>query len=115
MTFRSINAAFDALRSAAFGSVGASYAALGDPLSRPAVALILSSSLDKDVLISTDGSTDMIYLGAAATITIGFGANGEAGDRFYLPKGTQLYQKRGPAGASGSGSIGVTVIYEALR
>lgn len=112
MTYVSeIIADFETLRSAAFGSVGASYTAMGNALSNPASALIIVSGLDEDVLLSIDGSTDQIGIPAGLTTNIDFGSNRQGTGKLYLPKGTIIYQKQGAAGAPSSGTLYVTVMY----
>lgn len=109
--FKGYKAAFEAVRSAAFGSVGAAYAALGSATTQPAAFIIVSSSLDKDAYLSLDGSTDHLYVPAGASFNIAFESNKASGSILQLPKGSQFYQKRGPGGASGSGQISVMVGY----
>jgi len=109
-------ATFEGLRSVAAGSVTASYTALGSALSNPAVLLVFTSTLDSDVLISLDGSTDQVYIptppsGESVTISFELGANKEGTSKLQLPKGTQVSLKRGAGGASSSGSIYLMVMY----
>lgn len=106
-----IKAKWEALRTVAFGSVGASYAALGSALSNESVVIYIRSTLNKDAYISFDGSTDHIYVGSGDLVVYDLGANRYADARLVVPKGTQIYQKRGPGGASSSGSLFVSVVY----
>ena len=95
----------------AFGSVGASFAALGSPLSNPITVLHIRSTLNQDVYLSFDGSTDHVYVGAGDLVFYDIGTNKYGGGKLLLPKGTQIYQKRGPGGASGSGNLFVMTLY----
>ncbi|MGD8326454.1 MAG: hypothetical protein PVF65_06030 [Sphingomonadales bacterium] len=106
-----VKAKWEAVRSAAFGSVGATYAAIGDPLSNAAIVLHIRSTLDKDVYISMDGSTDHIYVGAGDLVVYDIGTNKIGDSKLLVPKGTQIYQKRGPGGASSSGNLFVMTLY----
>lgn len=102
---------FEEARSVAYTGVGASYAALGDPLANEGSVLIINNSVDKDVLISFDGATDHLYLSAAETMIINIESNHSGSGQLALPKMTQIYQKRGPGGAGGSGNLFVMVGY----
>lgn len=102
---------FEALRSAAFGAVGASYTAMGNPTSHPAVALKVRSTLDQDCLLSINGVTDQIPVAASDNFILDFGANKEGTGKLYLAQDTTIYQKQGAAGAPGSGNLYVAVIY----
>jgi len=53
-------AAFDTLRSVAFGSLTTSYVIVGAALTAPAVCVAFKNNTDGIVLVSTDGSTDML-------------------------------------------------------
>lgn len=112
MTFVAhIRAQFEPLRSVAFGSVGATYAALGTALSSPASALYIRSTLNQDALISLDGVADHLYVGAGASLAIDFGSNKQGTTLLALPRLTQLYQKQGAGGASSSGALYLMVLY----
>jgi len=105
-----IKAKWEALRSAAFGSVGAPYAALGDPLAHPALLMRIVSTLNQDVLLSFDGVTDHIYIAAMESFVYDVSSN-KMGSKLVVPKGTQIYQKRGPGGASNAGAIYAMITY----
>jgi len=53
-------ATFDSLRSVAFGSITTSYAIVGSTLPSPAVAVTFKNNTDGLILLSLDGSTDML-------------------------------------------------------
>lgn len=109
--FKGSKLKFEAVRLVAFGSVGASYAALGTATAKEAAFLMITSSLDKDAYLSFDGSTDHIYIAAGQILPFDIQGNHAGTGTLTLPKGTTIYQKRGPGGASGSGNLVVMVGY----
>lgn len=106
-----IKAAFETVKTAAHTGAGASFAALGTAFSNNPVALIITSSFDETVWLSTDGTNNQILVPATSSFTINFGSNQQGTGYLSLPKGTQLYIKQGPDGAPSDGDIGVTAIY----
>ena len=86
-----IKAEWEAVRTVAFGSVGAPYAALGDPLANAATVLHIRSTLNKDVYLSFDGSTDHIYVGAGDLVVYDIGTNRYGSGKLVVSKGTQIY------------------------
>lgn len=91
---------------------GASYAILGLPSDVPAHLLIITSTFNQSVFLSTDGSTDMILMpGGGATLTIDVSGNKQGTAKLSLPSGTQFYLKQGPDGAPTSGDISISAIY----
>jgi len=101
---------WEPVREAAFGSVVASYAALGDPFAHPISILRIVSTLDKDVYLSFDGVNNHIYVAAMESFVYDLSSN-KSGYKLVIPKGTQLYQKRGPGGASSTGGITAMATY----
>ena len=106
-----VKANFEAVKTTTHAGAGAAYAALGTAFTTSPTALIVSSSLDETVWLSTDGTNDMILVPSGICFTINFGSNRQSGGFLTLPKGTQLYIKQGPDGASSTGDIGVTAVY----
>jgi hypothetical protein len=53
---------FDTLRSLAFGSITSSYVAVGSKFTNSLRILIINNNTDGDLVISTDGSTDQLFL-----------------------------------------------------
>jgi len=58
----SIRATLETLRSLAFGSIGAAYAAIGTALADEAEQICLINNTDADLLISDDGVNNKIFL-----------------------------------------------------
>ena len=110
MTFNSVKAIFQEAKLVAFGDVGAAYTAFGTPLTEDAYALWFSSSLDSDVWISFDGVTDQIFVPPDQFSSYQIAANKQVSPGLAIPKGTQLYQKQGPSGASGSGNLVCSIL-----
>lgn len=103
-------ATFDGLRSLANGSISASYAAVGTKLAYPARLLVITNGTNADVLISTDGSSDMLYLAQNSFKLFDLGTNRLNVDQmFVIPAGTQFYVKQ--VSAPSSGSVYIEVIY----
>lgn len=100
---------YEALRSVAFGSVGASYAALGVPLTGHARLFSLKNATDVALLISLDGSTDHIYMGANSYMIVDMSANKVRDDGLFLAVGTQFYVKHDGSSPT-EGSIYLEII-----
>lgn len=100
------------LRSLAFGSIGAGYTALGSPMENPVVNYCIDNNTDEAVIISQDGVTDHIFVGANSFKLYDVQSNHGKGDALMLSKGTQLYVKQESA-APTTGSVYVTVFYAA--
>lgn len=101
---------WEAVRLVAFGGVGASYAVFGDPLAHPISILRITSTLDSDVYISFDGVTDHVYVATLESFVYDLSSN-KSGYTLVIPKGTQMYLKRGPGGASTVGGITAMTTY----
>lgn len=101
----------EALRTLAFGSIGAAYANLGTPFANPANMVIIENNTDVAVMLSWDGGVvDHLPLPAYTCIVFDNTTNRAKDDGFYMTKGTQMAVKR-RAGAPSLGSVDVTVIY----
>lgn len=109
-TVPKIKQKFEALRSLAFGGVGASYAAVGAALANPSNLLVLNNSLDVGVLVSFDGSTDHTFLAVNETLQISFGGAKEGTGKSSLPKRTVISIKQA-VGAASSGTFYASVGY----
>ena len=91
-------------------AAGASYAALGSPLSISPNALVITSTYDKSVWVSTDGTNNMLLI-SAGMLSVNLGANKQGTATFALPSGTQFYLKQGPDGAPTTGDIAISSLY----
>ena len=104
-----IRAAFEPSKTAS--SAGASYVALGTALAYSAQALIITSSFDKSIWVSTDAASDYILVIATSSLTIDVSGNKQGSGRLAFPLGTQFSIKQGPDGAPTTGDISITAIY----
>lgn len=101
---------FEAIREAAFGSVGSSYAALGSALIDHARLIRIVNSSNAEVYISFDGSTNQVRLAASSFILLDLCSNKVQDDGFFIPVGTIIYQKR-VSGAPSLGAVWAEVMY----
>jgi hypothetical protein len=106
-----IEARCDTLREVLSGSIAAAYTAVGTALTQSARMIQIVNSTDKALYISVDGSTNIMRIAAGATQTLDFCTNKVEDDGFFVPVGTQFYVNRTEAGAPGSGSIAIQVVY----
>jgi hypothetical protein len=88
-------ATFDALRSVAAGSITSSFVALGSELPVPAVCLTFKNNTNGDVIVSTDGVNDMLYLPTNSFNVYDIRTNGPYDTDFMFPQGTQFYVTQG--------------------
>lgn len=86
---------FDELRSLAFGGISGSYAAIGTPFEHPVRLICISNNTDGDVVLSTDGVTDMLFIAAGSFKLFDLNTNRKHSDQVWvLPTGTQFYVKQ---------------------
>lgn len=91
------------LRSLAFGSIGANYAAIGGPTEHPACYVILVNGTDHPVLISLDGATDHLVVLNGQTLAIDVSSNRtDMSGALFVPQRTTFYVKETTAPTSGS-------------
>jgi hypothetical protein len=102
----------EALRTLAFGAIGAAYANVGTPLVNPAQILILQNTTDATLMFSFDGGiTDHIALMAYSSIIIDVSSDlVMSAGALYISVGTQIAVKQ-RAGAASLGSADITTIY----
>ena len=97
------SAAFDVLRSVAFGSITTSYVAVGAELPSSAVAVTFKNNTNGIVLVSIDGINDMLVYPASSYGVYDIRTNAPNGIDYLLPKGTSfLIKYSGSAPTSGS-------------
>ena len=104
-------AAFEAVKTATHTGAGAAYAAVGTQLAHPAYSILITSSFDKAIWLSTDGTNDYLLIPAGSNVAIDIAANKQGTAILSLPVGTQFYMKQGPDGAPSTGDIGITPMY----
>lgn len=102
-------AAFEPLRSLAFGAVAAGYTAIGTPLLNPCRILTIVNTCNVGVILSLDGVTDHIIVPAGTAKVYDETSNRSASIQgFYIPQGTQFSVKR-EAAAPASGNVYIEV------
>ncbi len=98
-------ARYDALRSAAFGSITGSYTTLGTPIQHLFRAFCLTNNTDGDLFISFDGTTDNIFIPKNGFRLYDVSTNSppiSAIDNLVIGINTQFYVKYSTAPTSGS-------------
>lgn len=99
----SYRATFDALRSATTASIGTNYAIIGSASSYPIVAVKFTNLTNGDVVVSLDGSTDMLYVAANAFTLFDLRTNAAFNTDYMMPVGTAFFVKDGSViGTSGT-------------
>jgi hypothetical protein len=95
------------MRSAAHGSIGAAYAAIGTATEYPTIVNFFYNGTNGEVIFSTDGTNDKGILGPGDRFTVDYRTNAPTGSDTMLPAKTQFYVKDGPtAPSSGTFYIG---------
>lgn len=102
----------DPIRELAFDDVTSSYVAVGSALDAPARIVRILSTLDQNVYISWDGSTDHQYLVAGSFILIDVTANKVRDDGLFIAQKLQFYAKA-PGSLPTTGSVFIEV-YKAV-
>lgn len=106
----SIIVSVDALRSLAFGSIGATYLPLGTPFGHPMRIIKIVNTTNADMVISFDGTNDNDYIPAGSFALYDLSANEDNGSAgWFFRVGTQVYVKYNSAPSSGS--VFVTTLY----
>ena len=100
-----------AIKSLAFGSIGASYAAIGVRFENPIPFLIIQNLTDALLTFSFTGNTDHFVLPANGQIVIDASSNKSFGDGLFFAVNTQMYVKR--SGTPTIGSVYITTFYGA--
>jgi hypothetical protein len=93
---------FDAWRTIAFTSIGASYAPLGTRLGHAMRVLHFVNNTDGDVAISFDGITDNVFVPSDSFSVYDLTSDQDSTESFRYEVGTQLYIKYMSAPTSGS-------------
>ena len=100
----SFRAAFDTLRSTT--TVGTNYAAIGSPLTSPVLVVTFKNATNGDVIVSTDGTNDKLFMSANSYTVYDIRTNAPYETDFMFAVGTQFYIKDGPTvGTSGTFAI----------
>lgn len=97
------------LRSAAFGDITGSLAALGSPFSHPARVLFFTNATDAVIYLSFTTDNNQFALAAGTSLTLDITTNKSFDDGLYFVVGTQPYIAY--ATAPTSGSVYLSVVY----
>jgi len=98
-------AIFDTLRTKAFGTITGLYTTIGAVLTHNWKAFKVTNYTDAPMLLSTDGTTDMVFLAPNSYTLYDLSANTppvSVNDTFVFPKGLQFYIKYSTAPSIGS-------------
>lgn len=101
---------FEPIRSAAFGAIGAAYAAVGTATTKPARLIRFVNDTDEAIYISLNGTDNHIYLPASGFLLIDVTANKVRDHGYFFAEATTFYAKR-VSGAPSSGSLYIEVMY----
>lgn len=95
------------LKSIAFGSIGASYAAIGSAYEYPISKFYISNLTDALLVFSFNGSDDHFILPSEGFLVLDITM--DPGSPDYLKKGDSIYVKR--VGTPTTGSVYLTTFY----
>lgn len=104
-------ALFDTLREIAGTSINASYQIVGSRFTVNPRIIGFSNSTDKDVYISTDGSTNMLRIASNSFKLYDVQMNKSATGDNLFPMGSGIYVKETAAGAPTMGEFWVEAVY----
>lgn len=110
LSIMATRAAFETLRSLAFGSISGAYATIGTPLLNPARLIKIVNTTNADMFISTDGTNNHDIIPASGFALYDLTTNHPTNSSgFFFAQGTQFYVKQ--VSAPTSGTVYLTVIY----
>ncbi len=98
------------IRTVAFGAISGTYIPLGTPLTNHIRLIVVTSSLNANIYLTTDGITDEIVIGANSYRVLDFSANKVRDDGLFVSSGTQISIKQ-VSGAPTSGDIWLEAFY----
>lgn len=102
----------EALRSIAFGAIGAAYAPIGTALSHPSRLVTISNGTDVPVLISWDGATDNSWIAAGSNLVLDICTNrGTFASEFAIAQHTRFWVKQSGAVAPAQGAVYLSSYY----
>ncbi len=108
MVYKNI-ASFAPLKTTTPASIGATYATVGTTLVHPAVVLTFINNTNGDVLISTDGTNDMLSMSASSFRVFDIRTNSPDPTSYIFPQGTQFYIKDGTT-PSTTGTFNIEIL-----
>ena len=101
---------FEAIREAAFGTIGAAYSAVGSATGDHTRLAAIFNSTDADVYIPLDGVTNHLRIASGSGQIFDLTTNKVRDDGLFIAQGTTFYVKRA-AGAPSSGLVWIEVLY----
>lgn len=101
---------FEAVREVAFGSITASYTALGTATLDHTRLFNIVNTTDVDIYISLNGTTNHLRIAANSFLLLDLTANKVQDDGLFVDVGTIFYIKRA-AGAPSQGNVWIDVMY----
>lgn len=104
-----IRVAYEALRNVAFGGISGTYAAIGTPTAGNVRLYSLKNDTNEDLIISMDGTTDHIFMGANSFMIVDLSANKVRDDGLFIAQGTQFYVKEATSTPS-SGALYMEIL-----
>lgn len=85
----------DTIRSLAFGSISGTYAAVGTALTEPVRLIVFTNATDGDMLFSTDGVHNMLFVAAGSFKLFDLNTNRLKNQNYWVfPIGTAFYVKQ---------------------
>ncbi len=99
----------ETLRTAAFGSITGSLAALGSPYAHPVRVYIFTNGTDATIYVSWNGVNNMFAILAGNSLTLDIVTNKSVDDGLYLEEGKSTYIAY--ATAPTTGSVYLSVVY----
>lgn len=103
-------AAWETIRVVAFGSINATFTALGGILGHHTRQFRFVNTTNADISISVDGATEIIRMAAGSSFVNDLSTNKVQDDGLFLAEGTQFYIQYA-SGAPTSGSFWLEVMY----
>lgn len=103
---------FDTIRTLAYTGISGTYAVVGSKLAYPARLLCITNATNGNLLFSTNGSTDMLFVAQNSFKLFDLSTNRLTVDQmFVVSAGTQFYVKQSTAPTIGD--VYIEVIYGA--
>lgn len=100
---------FDVLRQLAFGSIAATYNAIGTATTRPARSITFVNGTDEVLIFSTDGTNDFVAVPISSSVTINFTASRTNEEDAFFPVGTVFFVRHLTGAAPTEGLAGIVL------
>ncbi len=103
---------FDQIRVLAEAGTSASYALVGGALTDTARMVLINNTMNGDLMMSFDGTTDQLYIQAGQAMVLDFSSDKEAPSyQFGLAKGTFFWVRWFGLTNPTTGDIFISVVY----